>query len=350
MSANIVGPLYWYEATLFYILSVIRHDDGFRERRALEWLIPIGIIIFFILSLSGTRTLKSRVLGAFSFVGFSHPQASSSNVTFFGSSARVRDCLLVVDSSAVFTFWRQTAGRSYHQRLLDPLVYKFRTGCYILRTQITYLGSVRSAFSDQYSQISILRSALSDQHSQISTPQISTLRSALSDQHSQISTLRSALSDQHSQISTLRSAFSDQHSQISILRSAFSDQHSQISTLRSASSDQHSQISTLRSAFSDQYSQISISQISIVGSAFSVQHSQTKIECYFFALRYQNWLPLINTLRSRIKCYISHTQIIELSTIKFELPDLPGRLSHTDLPRRLPWDSVRIRGWLSRFL
>ena len=49
---------------------VMGHGDGFRERRALEWLIPIEIIIFFILSLSGTRTLKSRVLRAFSFVGF----------------------------------------------------------------------------------------------------------------------------------------------------------------------------------------------------------------------------------------------------------------------------------------
>ena len=55
----------------FFILSVISHGDGFRERRALEWLIPIGIIIFFILSLSDTRILKSRVLRAFSFVGHS---------------------------------------------------------------------------------------------------------------------------------------------------------------------------------------------------------------------------------------------------------------------------------------
>ena len=71
MSSNLVVSLYWYEA-LFFILSVISHGDGFRERRALEWLIPIGIIIFyFILSLSDTRILKSWVPRAFSFVGSS---------------------------------------------------------------------------------------------------------------------------------------------------------------------------------------------------------------------------------------------------------------------------------------
>ena len=82
MSSNLVVSLYWYEAP-FFVLSIISHGDGFRERRAREWLIPIGIIIFFILSLSSTRTLKSRVPRAFSFVGFSHPQASSTNVIFF---------------------------------------------------------------------------------------------------------------------------------------------------------------------------------------------------------------------------------------------------------------------------
>ena len=35
MSSNQVVSLYWYEATLSFIWSVISHGDGFRKRRAL---------------------------------------------------------------------------------------------------------------------------------------------------------------------------------------------------------------------------------------------------------------------------------------------------------------------------
>ena len=110
MSANIVGPLYWYEATLFFILSVISHGDGFRERRALEWLIPITIIIYFLFYHSQALAPS----GSFSLCWFLAPSIVEFQRYFFLFSAWVRDCLLVADSSAVFTFWRQTAGRSYH--------------------------------------------------------------------------------------------------------------------------------------------------------------------------------------------------------------------------------------------
>ena len=71
--------------------------------------VPIGIIIFFcVYKLSefiNSLHIESSSARYFSFVGHSQlSRVEFQRHIFFGSSARVRDCLLVADLSAVFTF------------------------------------------------------------------------------------------------------------------------------------------------------------------------------------------------------------------------------------------------------
>ena len=149
-----------------------------------------------------SRTLKRRV----------------PTLLLFGSTARVRDCLLVADSSAVFTFCRQTAGRSYHQQLPDPVVYSSES----LRSDS------RSESSRSVHQTKFLRPEFSDQ-TKILRPDLrpnqdSQTSILSSNQDSQTrSETKPRFSDQHSQF---KPRFSDQiWDQTKILRPEFSDQN-----------------------------------------------------------------------------------------------------------------------------
>ena len=82
--------------------------------------------------------------------------------------------------------------------------------------------------------------------------------------------------------------------------------------------------------------------------------SSTSAQFFFSSMEPKSTLQNISSTKLQFQHQESrNSSFTELncvpSSYKLQSSDLPGRFSHTDLSRRLPWDSVRIWGWLSRF-